>query len=161
VSAGGIEVPSRANDVAAFFNRFRGVDGWRRAPLREQLAVNGDTRTFVNWLALTGRVRLSADYLLVSESRIANMARRLHPDLHERLAATAADLGFTSGVFGRQWLILARLSSLNGLHPAQLTADHLESGRETLLAAAERACRSFVYVKELQAAFFGLGSTLQ
>jgi hypothetical protein len=160
LSAGGIEVASRANDVAAFFNRFGSVEGWRQASLHEQLGVNGDTRTFVNWLALTGRVKLSADYLLISESRLANMARRLHPDLHERLAATAADLGFTPGVFGRQWLNLARLTSLNGLHPLQVTADDLESGRETLLAAAERAGRSLVYGKELQAALFGLGSTL-
>ncbi|MGH2692737.1 MAG: tyrosine-type recombinase/integrase [Actinomycetota bacterium] len=160
LSAGGIEVASRANDVAAFFNRFGSIESWRQAPLHKQLAVNGDTRTFVNWLALTGRVRLSTDYLLVSESRVANMARRLHLHLHERLAATAADLGFTPGVFGRQWLNLARLSSLNGLHPEELTADGLESGREVLLAAAERAGRSLVYRKELQAAFFGLGSTL-
>jgi hypothetical protein len=51
--------------VARTFLGGVGPDGWARLPLADQCALPAKVRRVVSWLIVTGRLRPSADYLVV------------------------------------------------------------------------------------------------
>jgi site-specific recombinase XerD len=115
-----------------------GVEGWSRLSLAEQCAICGHDRRLVTWLIVTGRLRPTAEYLVVSGVRVGQVAAWVHREFHTRFLRTAAELGFDRKSAGLQWSAVAKVAALAGISPERLTKARLDAGRERLLAATRR-----------------------
>ena len=74
LEAAGMFAENEVTSPARSFLLRVGVDGWSAMTLDQQLAVRGHDRRLVAWLIVTGRVRPTADYLVVSKLRVGKVA---------------------------------------------------------------------------------------
>jgi integrase len=126
-----------------------GVDGWTCLSLEQQLAISGQDRRLVTWLILTGRLRPTPDYLVVSGLRVGQLAARVHGEFHRRFLATASELGFDDKPAQLQWWATAMVAVVAGVPPDRLTKPAFDTARDRLIVAIRqrnphpRAQRSF------------------
>ena len=137
-----------------------GVEGWAGLSLAEQCALPAKFRRVVSWLIMTGRVRPSADYLVVSRPHIGLVAAHLQPGFHERFRATSADLGFRPIISRLQWSALVRVGAVRGLRPDQLHGAAIRDGHAALQAALGRHHPDSHAAEALSGALFGARTTL-
>lgn len=124
----------------------------------EQLAVNPAVHRFVTWLIATRRLRPGADYLVARRPRLGISLAHHWPAFHAGFTATADTLGFSVKTTQAQWAVLAQLCALHGNAPERLSHADLDSGRDELLAAADRYGHDAH--RGLSTAIFGLEATL-
>lgn len=126
-----------------------GVDGWTRMSLEQQLAIPGQDRRLVTWLIVTGRLRPTPDYLVVSSLRVGQLSARVHGEFHRRFLATASELGFDDKPAQLQWWATAMVAVVAGVSPDRLTKPEFDTARDRLIVAIRqrnphpRAERSF------------------
>jgi integrase len=134
------------------------LEAFCHLPLERQLAFNHETHRFVGWLAVTGRLRPGADYLVARRPRLGIVLARTNPELHLRFMETARSLGFRGPVAMTQFNLLAHLVALFGRQPHELQRADWDEGRRLLLDAARRIPNRGV--KALSTALFNLEATL-
>ena len=122
----------------AFCARYPDPAAFTATPLHEQLALRPQQRSFACWLMVTGRMAVPAAYLAAADLRLGLAARHYHRQLHARIAETAEMLGSDKVWINLQWSALAQLAALHGIRPGSVTAEQLDHGAETLLAAFAR-----------------------
>ncbi|WP_439681175.1 hypothetical protein [Embleya sp. MST-111070] len=123
-------------------------------PLERRLAFNHETRRFISWLAVTGRLQPGADYLVARRPRLGIVLARTDPELHLRFMETARSLGFRDTVAMTQFNLLAHFVALFGRQPHELRQADWDQGRHLLLEAALRIPNRGV--KALSTALFNL-----
>ena len=151
--------PAERTAAHALCASFGSPEGFRVAPLHEQLAVPRPALRFLDWLITTRRLVPTADYLAARRFQIGQLFARAHPDWHRRFRAAADELGFGAQMQQRQWTALAYLSAIAGAEPQRITLDQLQTAREELLAALRRSWAPDAE-HQLRAAAFGLEATL-
>jgi integrase len=114
----------------------------------------------VGWLMVTGRLRPSADYLVLGRPYLGEVAARHHASFHQTFAVTAAELGFDRRATVQQWSAVTKAAVLAGLAPDQLTKAGLDAGREEMVAAIHRHRPDAHGVRALTTAVFGAEATL-
>jgi integrase len=132
---------STRHPITAYARTFLGrigVEGWSALSLEEQCAVPLRYRRVAGWLMVTGRLRPSADYLVLGRPYVGEIAARHYRDFHDRYTAIATDLGFTKTVTRLQWSALVKVAILLGLPIDQITQDAIDEGRVELTAAIGR-----------------------
>jgi hypothetical protein len=137
-----------------------GVEGWSRLSLAEQCATSLKDRRVVGWLMVTGRLKPSADYLVLGRPYLGEVAARHLREFHAKFAATAAELGFDALSTRLQWSATVKVAVLIGVAPGELTKAQLDSGRELLIAAIRRHRPDCHGVRALTTALFGAEATL-
>jgi integrase len=137
-----------------------GVDGWSTLSLSEQCATSLKDRRVVGWLMVTGRLKPTADYLVLGRPYLGEVAARHHRAFHSRFAATAAELGFDALATRLQWSATVKVAVLVGAAPEQLTKPQLDAGRGLLIAAIGRHRPDCHGVRALTTALFGAEATL-
>jgi integrase len=136
--AGASTWPSTIGGARAFCARYPVPATFSALPVDEQLRLPAHQRRFACWLMVTARMRVSAQYLARADLRLGSIAARHHPVLRARLADTARTLGSDEVWVRAQWSALAQLAALHGVLPAQLSAEHLDTGGDALLVAFAR-----------------------
>ncbi len=131
---------------------------FEQTPVTRLLTFNHETHRFISWLAVTGRLRPGADYLVARRPRLGLVLARTEPELHLRFMETAASLRFQRTVAMGQFNLLGHLLALSGKRPHQLVKADLDQGRRLLLEAADRTPTR--RVKSLSTALFNLEATL-
>jgi integrase/recombinase XerD len=109
---------------------------------------------------VTGRLRPSADYLVVGRPYLGEVASRHHPAFHAAFMATAAELGFDQRSARLQWSAVIKVAVLVGVAPDRLTKPDLDRGRDLLVAAIRRHHPDSHGVRALTTALFGAEATL-
>ncbi len=132
---------STLGGARAFCAHYGGPAGFAGLGVEEQLAMPGHLRQFACWLMVTGRMRVSAEYLARADQRLGTVARSHFPDLHGRFVATAAMLGSNHIWATHQWNVLAQLAALHGVTPDQVSAEQVEEGGAALVDAFARPGR--------------------
>jgi len=127
--------PSTMGGARAFCRRYATPAEFTAATLDEQLTVHGHLRSFAAWLMVTGRMRVSAEYLARADLRLGTTAARLVPDLHAKVTTVAATLGSDAIWTASQWHVLAQIGALYGLPLSEVTAEQVDEGGAALLAA--------------------------
>jgi integrase/recombinase XerD len=122
----------------SFLLRVGGVEGFSRLSLAEQCSLSEHESRLVTWLIVTGRLRASAEYLVVSRLRAGRVAAWVHRDFHERFMRTAAELGFAPTSAELHWWAVALAAAVAGVRPERLTNAQLDLARERLTAAVRR-----------------------
>ncbi len=159
--AAGMFASNPVTSVArTFLARVGGLDGWARLPLADQCRLPTKERRIVSWLIVTGRLRPTADYLVVGQPCLGKVAARHHPELHDRFTTVSAELGFAPFVRRLQWSATLKVAALAGLVPNQLTKLAFEDGRAALTAAISRHRPESHGAKALSGALFGAETTL-
>ena len=158
--AAGMFAEHPATSPARSFLARVGVEGWSRLSLAEQRATSLKDRRVVGWLMVTGRVRPSADYLVLGRPYLGEVAARHRRAFHARFAATAAELGFDALSIRLQWSATVKVAVLVGVAPEQLTKAQLDAGRDLLIAAIRRHRPDCHGVRALTTALFGAEATL-
>jgi len=138
VAAGLTAWPSTMGGARAFCARYTSPERFSAACVEDQLRLPAHLRQFACWLMVTGRMKVSAEYLARADLRLGTVAAHYHVELHARLAATAALLGSDHCWVAAQWNALAQLGALHGVAPAEVTAEQLDTGGTALLAAFAR-----------------------
>lgn len=115
-----------------------GVAGWAALTLEQQCAIPLKDRRIAGWLMVTGRLRPSADYLVLGRPYVGEIAARHHRDFHTRYTTISTELGFTTMVTRLQWSALVKIAVLLGVTPDQVTQQIIDQGREQLGAAIVR-----------------------
>lgn len=137
-----------------------GIDGWSKLSPAEQCATSLTHRRVVSWLMVTGRLRPSADYLVLGRPYLGEVAVRHHAGFHATFTATAAELGFDKRSTVLQWSAVIKTAVLVGLAPDQLSKADLDDGREQMIAAIRRHRPDSHGVRALTTALFGAEATL-
>ena len=137
-----------------------GVSGWSALSLAEQCATPLKDRRVVGWLMVTGRLRPTADYLVLGRPYLGEVAARHHAAFHAHFAATAADLGFDARATVLQWSAVTKAAVLAGLAPDRLSKADLDAGREQMIAAIRRHRPDAHGARALTTALFGAEATL-
>jgi len=137
-----------------------GVEGWSALSLAEQCATSLKDRRVVGWLMVTGRLRPTADYLVLGRPYLGEVAARHHASFHRSFAVTAAELGFDRRATVLQWSAVTKAAVLAGLAPEQLSKADLDAGREQMTAAIRRHRPDAHGVRALTTALFGAEATL-
>ncbi|HZU72727.1 MAG TPA: tyrosine-type recombinase/integrase [Acidimicrobiales bacterium] len=132
---------STLGGARAFCARYGGPAGFAALAVDEQLQMAPHLRQFACWLMVTGRMRVSAEYLAQADQRLGTVARSHYSELHRHFSATAAMLGSNQAFVAHQWNLLAQLSALEGVTPDQLTAAQIEDGGAALVDAFSRPGR--------------------
>ena len=122
----------------AFCARVGNPEAWSVLSLSEQCSLHPRVRAFVGWLMVTARLTATADYLVVGKPQLGRIARPYHAAVHELVAGTAAELGFSRGVAEDQWSLLVRTAALSRVAPDQLSRMQLRAGCEGIAAAEAR-----------------------
>ncbi|MDP8970127.1 MAG: tyrosine-type recombinase/integrase [Actinomycetota bacterium] len=143
----------------ALCDRFGGPDGFAVAPVDEQLSATRRSAAFVDWLVATGRIAVSADYLMRRKPKLGQLFARCHPGWHARFLHTAAEVGFAAQTIAQQWVALAQACAVTAAAPHQISYQQLTAGRDRLAAAARRHWAPGAQ-HNLYAAFFSLEVTL-
>jgi len=151
--------PAEPAAARALCARFGGPDGFRAAPLHQQLTVPRPALRFLDWLITTRRLVPAADYLAARKPQVGQLFARAHPDWHRRFRAAAGEIGFAEQMGQRQWTALGYLSAIAGAQPQRITLDQLQAARAELLAALGRSWAPGAE-HQLRAATFGLEATL-
>lgn len=151
--------PAQVHAARQMCARFGGPGGFAAATLAEQSSVPSTAHRFIDWLIATGRIRLSADYLLTRHAQVGQLVARTHPEFHQRFEVACAELGFSADLRRRQWTALAYLILICGHAPDRFSAGDLRSAGEQLLHAARRHWAANT-IHSLNAATFGLEATL-
>jgi site-specific recombinase XerD len=141
VAAGLTAWPSTMGGARAFCARYTSPERFSAACVEDQLRLPAHLRQFACWLMVTGRMKVSAEYLARADLRLGTVAAHYHVELHARLAATAALLGSDHCWVAAQWNALAQLGALHGVAPAEVTAEQLDTGGTALLDAFARPDR--------------------
>ena len=115
-----------------------GVEGWSRLSLAEQCATSLKDRRVVGWLMVTGRLKPSADYLVLGRPYLGEVAARHRREFHASFVATARELGFDALSTRLQWSATVKVAVLVGVAPEGLTKAQLDTGRDLLIAAIRR-----------------------
>ncbi|MFC7661456.1 hypothetical protein ACFQV8_40520 [Pseudonocardia benzenivorans] len=139
---------ARVSDLASF----------SMLPLDQQLAFNHETHRFIGWLAVTGRLRPGADYLVARRPRLGIILARVDPELHLRFMETTRMLGFRDHLAHGQFNLLAHLAAVAGKRPEDLVQADWDEGRRLLLEAAHRIPNRGA--KALSTSLFNLEATL-
>jgi hypothetical protein len=142
-----------------FFRRF-GVTGWAELPLDEQCVTPLKDRRVVGWLLATGRMRASADYLVLARPYLGDVATRHHRVFFTRFRAVAAELGFDDRATRLQWSAITKICVLAGVPPDRLGQADLDAGRDALLAALARHRPHSHGRRALTTALFGAEASL-
>jgi hypothetical protein len=137
-----------------------GIEGWSRLSLAEQCATSLKGRRVVGWLMVTGRLRPSADYLVLGRPYLGEVAARHQREFHARFATTAGELGFDALATRLQWSALVKVAVLVGVAPERLTKAQLDAGRDLLIQAIRRHRPDCHGVRALTTALFGAEATL-
>lgn len=137
-----------------------GVEGWPRLSLAEQCATSLKDRRVVGWLMVTGRLKPSADYLVLGRPYLGEVAARHRHEFHAKFAATATELGFDALSTRLQWSATIKVAVLVGVPPERLTKAQLDTGRDLLIAAIRRHRPGGHGVRALTTALFGAEATL-
>ncbi len=126
--------------AARRFLRRWGLQGWLQLSVEEQLALVTSPRPralaaglhgFVCWLALTGRLPLPPGLLEALERRAPAAIRWIEqgrlawPELLERLARTARELGYAASLVNRVCHTVTRAAAHTGKPPEALTMTDL------------------------------------
>ncbi len=127
--------PSTITGARNFCHRFPTPGQFSAAPLDEQLAVVGAARRIACWLMVTGQMQVSSAYLAAADLRLGATAAHHHPELRDRFGITAAMLGSDPVWIRNQFSALAQVAALNGVEPARVTADQVETARIDLVTA--------------------------
>jgi integrase len=143
----------------SFLNRV-GVDGWAQLTLEQQCATSLKDRRVVGWLMVTGRVRPTADYLVVGKPYLGEMAARHQRTFHERFTAASAHLGFVAKSTQLQWSTLVKVAVVAGVRIDQLTQPLIDQGRAELTGAINRQAPAGRTLKQFNAALFGAQTVL-
>ncbi|HVM14852.1 MAG TPA: hypothetical protein VM287_11065, partial [Egibacteraceae bacterium] len=130
--------PSLVSGARSFCRDYPTPAAFMAAPLEQQLAVRGPARRLASWLMVTGQMPVAAAYLAAADLRLGTIAARVHPQLRERLAATARLLGSDEAWVRHQWSALAQVAALHGVLPAEVTAEQVDAGGAALVAAFAR-----------------------
>jgi len=136
--AGFRAVSSATDGARGFCARFGSIDGWTSAPLAAQVDADERVRRFVAWLALTGRMPVSADYLIARRPRLGPILTAYHPDVSVVFGEHCAALGFAPKSRERQWAALAQTCALHAVTPDAVTHALLDASHAALDEAASR-----------------------
>ena len=126
--------PPVVSVTRTFFDRI-GPDGWATMTLDEQCQLPAKYRRTVGWLIVTGRLVVSAEYLVRVPAYLGGIAKWVLPDEHAAFTAMAADLGFGGKSLVQQWSAMAKAAGIHGTDPAAVTAQQLLDARDRLVAA--------------------------
>jgi site-specific recombinase XerC len=143
----------------ALCDRFDGPEGFAAATVDEQLTATRRSAQFIDWLVATGRIAVSADYLMRRKPKLGQLFARCHPGWHRRFLETAAELGFAAQTIRQQWVALAQACAVTAAAPDRIHYDQLIVGRQQLVAAARRHWAPGAE-HNLHSAFFSLEATL-
>jgi integrase len=149
---------STRHPIAAYARSFLGrigPEGWAALSLEEQCAIPLRHRRIAGWLMVTGRLRPSADYLVLGRPYVGEIAARHHRDFHDRYTSVSADLGFTATVTRLQWSALVKIAVLFGATIDQITQDAIDQGRVELTAAIRRHRPSGKGAQALSGSLYG------
>jgi integrase len=145
----------------SFLLRVGGVEGFRRLSLAEQCSISEHESRLVTWLIVTGRLRVSAEYLIMSRLRAGRVAAWVYREFHKRFMRVASELGFAAKSAELQWWAVALIAALYGISPERLTRPRLDSGRDELIAASHRlGCEHQARAERLGAKLYGAETTL-
>ncbi|MGH9171412.1 MAG: tyrosine-type recombinase/integrase [Acidimicrobiales bacterium] len=133
-SSGLVAWKSTIDGARAFCRRYGTPARFESAFLDSPLPQN--MRAFARWLLVTGRMQVSAEYLVRFDLRLGVAARRHHSELYELFASSAATLGSDDIWVRAQWNLLAQLGGLHGVVPRSLTAAQVADGGARLLEAS-------------------------
>ncbi|ELB92710.1 integrase protein [Rhodococcus wratislaviensis IFP 2016] len=137
-----------------------GVDGWSALTLADQCATSLKDRRVVGWLMVTGRLRPTADYLVLGRPYLGEVAARHHASFHRRFTETAAELGYNRRATVLQWSAVTKAAVLIGVAQDRLSKADLDAGREQMIAAIRRHRPDAHGVQALTTALFGAEATL-
>ncbi|MEX2659955.1 MAG: tyrosine-type recombinase/integrase [Acidimicrobiales bacterium] len=126
---------SSLGGARAFCRRYPAPGAFTAAELDEQLGLRGHLRSFASWLMVTGRMRVSADYLARADLRLGRTAALHFPELHSQVSEAAATLGSDQIWIASQWHALAQIAAVYGVPLVQVTAEQVDEGGAALLAA--------------------------
>ncbi len=91
------------------------TDNWHRLDTATQVGLSSHVRGFVSWLLITGRATATTEYLSLARPQLSNLAVRFYPELWERFAQAASQLGTNDEVDARRELqTLAVICVLDG-----------------------------------------------
>ena len=138
VTAGLTAWPSTVGGARAFCARYPLPEQFATAGIDEQLALPARLSQFACWLMVTGRMRMSAEYLARADLRLGAVAAHYHPRLRARLADAAVMLGSDHVWVVAQWNALTQLGAFHGVPPGEVTVEQLDTGGTALLAAFAR-----------------------
>jgi site-specific recombinase XerD len=118
-----------------FLQRYPDLEGWREAPLEEQLGLHRSLKYFANFLFLKHYLRPSLIYLLTARPKLAQVGKRyLYQDLHAQFQELGRQLGYADGTLGPALNLLFYLMAYAGKSAELLTEDDLEGFEQELHA---------------------------
>lgn len=141
-----------------FCCRFGDGARWAELPLEAQLSQNVKVHRFVTWLAATGRVCMSPEYLIARRTHLGPVLARQVPHFHANFVETARQIGFCEAAVRRQWSVLGQACAVTGVAPEQLSHALLDEARSQLLDAAQRL--SLGIRRQMSTTMFNLEATM-
>jgi integrase len=145
--------------------RFGGLAGLSAATAEDQLTVPKAARQFIDWLVVSRRLTVHADYLMLRKPQLGRLFARAHPGWHAAFRHVAAELGFAAQTIDQQWVVLSQICAVTRAAPDHVSHAQLRAGRDALVAAArnhwaadaEHALHSAAF--SLEATLFHAGVT--
>ena len=111
-----------------FLRRYPDLQGWRAAPLAEQLALPRNAKYFAHFLFLHHHLRPTMAYLLAARPHLAFVGRRArYAEVAARFRALGRQLGYADGVLSPTIHFLFGVMAYTGKPAAALTAVDLRA----------------------------------
>jgi len=134
-AAGYVDKKVRLWGARAFLRRYPDLEGWRLAPLAEQLSLARSLRYFANFLFLKHYLRPTMAYLFTARPKLALAAKRqLYTDMYTRFYASGRQLGYVDSILGATLNLLFYVTAFTGKPATTLTATDLLAFDEEMRA---------------------------
>ncbi len=117
----------------AFLQRYPDLEGWRQAPLAEQLSLQRSLKYFANFLFLKHYLRPTLRYLLTARPQLAKVGKRsLHAPLYDQFYTLGQQLGYADSVLGATLNCLFYVMTHAGKPVGSLTEEDVQAFEQEL-----------------------------
>ncbi len=139
IAAGHFAENEVTSPARAFLLRVGGAAGWSRLSVQEQHRIYEPREgAVVMWMIAAGHVQPRPEFLARSYQPIGKVSAWVHRAFHERFMQVAAGLGFSPKVAELQWWAVAKVATVAGVAPEELTRAKFDTASRELIDAVTR-----------------------